>query len=297
MLCFVACAFGHADVDAIYEVMKRVLNSMGVTAQRVDRINHNKKIDQKIIELINNCDLAIADLTYARQSVYYEAGRVHGRNRQVVFTCRKDHFKGTTDDRRIHFDVSTENVIDWTSPSQQFESRLKTRLRPIVAFLLKEKKDQARLKAEEVSHKQLSLEEKKQFLQTNISLFLKKKGFKRGPTSFLSGFNKDTVVICMITPAISGKGITFLRDPFVYLGFDKLRTVVNFTKAIVLVCPIKKISTSTIQHALPEYSQRNPEYKAFSKETSDGDITYAFLDNVKSLTDLNQRLSVFLTKS
>ena len=72
--CFVACAFGHPEVDAIFVSMKKILSAVGVEAQRVDRITHNSKIDTKIIELIKKCDFGIADLTYARPSVYYEAG-------------------------------------------------------------------------------------------------------------------------------------------------------------------------------------------------------------------------------
>jgi nucleoside 2-deoxyribosyltransferase len=74
--CFVAMAFGQEDTD-------------GINAQRVDRIEHNDKIDTKIISEIEAADLVTADLTYARPSVYFEAGYAQ-RAIPVIFTARPD---------------------------------------------------------------------------------------------------------------------------------------------------------------------------------------------------------------
>jgi len=65
--CFVASAFGKADVDKIYKnIIYPTLKRMNIKCHRVDKIEHNEDIDDKIIELINKCDFCIADLTYAR---------------------------------------------------------------------------------------------------------------------------------------------------------------------------------------------------------------------------------------
>ena len=73
--CFVASAFGKSDVDRVFsKLVKPTLKKMRVVVSRVDRINHNDDIDDKILELLNKADFCIADLTYARPSVYYEAG-------------------------------------------------------------------------------------------------------------------------------------------------------------------------------------------------------------------------------
>ena len=72
--CFVAMAFGHNDTDAIFKILRKTLGPLGINAQRVDRIEHNDNIDTKIISEIETADLVIADLTYARPSVYFEAG-------------------------------------------------------------------------------------------------------------------------------------------------------------------------------------------------------------------------------
>ncbi|HUS50435.1 MAG TPA: hypothetical protein VMZ91_09740, partial [Candidatus Paceibacterota bacterium] len=84
--CFVACAFGKDDVDEIYEnAILPVLKLMEIKPYRVDQIEHNDDIDNKIIELISKCDICIADLTYARPSVYYEAGYFTGLGKSVIF--------------------------------------------------------------------------------------------------------------------------------------------------------------------------------------------------------------------
>ena len=75
--CFVAMAFAHKDTDAIFSALRKTLGPLGVNAQRVDRIEHNDNIDTRIISEIEAADLVIADLTYARPSVYFEAGYAH----------------------------------------------------------------------------------------------------------------------------------------------------------------------------------------------------------------------------
>jgi len=132
--CFVALAVGKADVDAIYDsVIVPTLKDLGVVARRVDRHEHNDDIDDKILELIDICDFGIAELTYARPSVYYEAGRINGLGRPVVFMVRKDHLTPRSDDPegnlRVHFDLQMKNIIDWTGPSKRLSQRLASRVR------------------------------------------------------------------------------------------------------------------------------------------------------------------------
>jgi len=70
MKCFIASAFGHEDVDVIYDsCVISTLRKLSVTPLRVDRIEHNEEIDNKIFELLGFSDFVIADLTYARPRV------------------------------------------------------------------------------------------------------------------------------------------------------------------------------------------------------------------------------------
>lgn len=117
--CFSTSAFGKRDVDIIFtKVVQPVLRQRSITPIRIDRVEHNDDIDDKILELIEYCDFCIADLTYARPSVYYEAGRVHGMGKPLIFLARSDHFNPKKDDLfgnfKIHFDLQMKNVIKWT---------------------------------------------------------------------------------------------------------------------------------------------------------------------------------------
>jgi nucleoside 2-deoxyribosyltransferase len=115
--CFVAMAFGQKDTDAIFRALRKTLGPLGVNAQRVDRIEHNDNIDTRIISEIEAADLVIADLTYARPSVYFEAGYAQ-RAIPVIFTARSDHFRERDDDpngnRHVHFDLKMRNIIAWS---------------------------------------------------------------------------------------------------------------------------------------------------------------------------------------
>ena len=141
--CFIASAFDKEDIDAIYDnSIVPTLKGLNIFPQRVDKIDHNDDVDDKIMELMNTCDFCIADLTYARPSVYYEAGYFMGLGKPVIFTTRRDHFRPNIDDKygnfRVHFDLQMKNIIAWSSIKEikTFSKRLKSRieliLKPIV---------------------------------------------------------------------------------------------------------------------------------------------------------------------
>ena len=141
LACFVACAFGRPDVEELYETyIEPLIRTERIRPLRVDRVVHNDDIDDKILELISECDFCIADLTYARPSVYYEAGRVQGLGKPVIFTTRSDHFTDKPDDPagnlRVHFDLQMKNVIVW--PDSNFKGKLSHRIRLITRPLLKD---------------------------------------------------------------------------------------------------------------------------------------------------------------
>jgi nucleoside 2-deoxyribosyltransferase len=155
MIAFVASAFDRTDVDAIYDkVIKRVLRDMKIRCTRVDRVEHNDDIDDKIFALMNAADFCIADLTYARPSVYYEAGFMFGCNKPVVYICRRDHFGANASDPygnlRVHFDLQMKNIIAWTAPTNAFVSKLKRRISKVVAPMLKARE----ARQEELRHEQ-----------------------------------------------------------------------------------------------------------------------------------------------
>ncbi|MBA7694210.1 hypothetical protein ES703_102817 [subsurface metagenome] len=118
--CFVAMAFDHDDTDSLYEKsIKPVLKSLGVIPVIINRREDNRDINQQIIKQLNACDFCIADLTYTRPSVYFEAGYAQ-RAVEVVYTVRNDHLhKNQPDDRRVHFDLQMKPLIRWVGPDDE----------------------------------------------------------------------------------------------------------------------------------------------------------------------------------
>ena len=129
--CFVAMAFGRDDCDAIYDRhISPVLRRLGIDAVRVDRRQHKDDLNSYIIGQIKEADIALVDLTYARPSVYYEAGFAEPQI-PVVYTVRKDHLRpGQPDDGlRVHFDLQMKKIVSWEHIGDAtFESRLRQRL-------------------------------------------------------------------------------------------------------------------------------------------------------------------------
>ena len=140
-------AFGHADADAIYDSVQTALKPMRIRTIRIDRIEHNDDIDKRIIAEIETADFVLADLTYARPSVYFEAGYAQ-RAIPVIYTARGDHFKDKADDPngnlRVHFDLQMRNIIAWSSERDRtFLRRLKARVNKVIAPLLLQKQAEA----------------------------------------------------------------------------------------------------------------------------------------------------------
>jgi nucleoside 2-deoxyribosyltransferase len=111
---FIACAFGKKDIDALYEDhFFPICQEVGYKPIRVDLTEPATTITESIIEGITDCACIIADLTYARQSVYYEVGFAGGLSVPIVLTCRRDHLNNKEDDRRVHFDLQQFKISFW----------------------------------------------------------------------------------------------------------------------------------------------------------------------------------------
>jgi hypothetical protein len=82
---------------------------------------------------LRRSDFCIADLTYARPSVYFEAGFAE-RSVQVIYTVRSDHLRrNQAEDLRVHFDLQMKPLITWKDPEDpSFPTRLERRLRGTV---------------------------------------------------------------------------------------------------------------------------------------------------------------------
>jgi hypothetical protein len=130
-ICFIAMAFGYDDTDKFFiKLVLPVLKRNNITPIIINRHQSNDDLNIQIIEQLKNADFCITDLTYARPSVYFEAGFAQ-REVPVIYTVRKDHLdKGQPDDSRVHFDLQMKPLITWKDQNDKtFSSRLEVRIK------------------------------------------------------------------------------------------------------------------------------------------------------------------------
>jgi hypothetical protein len=140
--CFVAMAFGHDDTDAFYDrLLAPLLIRNGVTPVIINRTDSNDDLNNQIISQLEAADCAVCDLTYARPSVYFEAGYAQ-RAVPLIYTVRHDHLDpGRPDHQRVHFDLQMKPLVTWTTPDDlSFAARFERRLRKsVLRDLLRER--------------------------------------------------------------------------------------------------------------------------------------------------------------
>lgn len=130
-VCFIAMAFDHEDTDYLYEnQILPVLKRNGIKPIIINRHQSNDDLNIQIIDQLQGADFCITDLTYARQSVYFEAGYAQ-RTISVIYTVRKDHLNsGQPDHLRVHFDLQMKPLISWKSQNDPtFAERLEQRIK------------------------------------------------------------------------------------------------------------------------------------------------------------------------
>ena len=156
-------AFDIVDTDRWFDdVLEPLLRSLRCKPVRIDRVEHNDNIDTRIIAEIEKADFVVADLTYARPSVYFEAGYAQ-RSIPVIYTCRKDHLQPpketTPESHRVHFDLAMRNIVAWKSPDDPiFADRIAKRIALISRPILAGQKRALEVQQEEEKFRSLSLD-------------------------------------------------------------------------------------------------------------------------------------------
>jgi hypothetical protein len=122
---FVAMWFSDETNDAFINGIWPALTETGYKAMRIDKKDHNNKIDDEIIAEIRRSRFIVADFTCGpgnpRGGVYFEAGFALGLNIPVVWTCRDSSLKD------VHFDTRQYAHIVWKN-SEDLRIQLRNRI-------------------------------------------------------------------------------------------------------------------------------------------------------------------------
>lgn len=302
LYCFIASAFDKVDVDSIYDnVIAKSLKKHSITPLRVDRVEHNDDIDDKIYELMTKADLCVADLTYARPSVYYEAGYISGIGKPVIYTCRADHFISKDNDLfgnfRVHFDLQMKNIIQWSVPDIKFYEKFDNRLLKVIKPILDKKKLLAKNNIEEKEFSKLSQISKQNLIIENVNMILKKLKYcipnKQPdflhPHKSVFGYKNNKVIFAFSEPTVTKKMINDLR---IYISFERLEILHENTEEIhIIYFVLRTIPTNRVTEAYPRFS--NTEQKTFKAELNirdkNVDLYIHIVDNIKSISDFKSK--------
>ena len=120
---FCAMWFEHRMQSVWTDAIEPAILTAGYEPKRVDRHEHNNKIDDEIVALIRRSRFIVADCTGNRGGVYFEAGLALGLGLPVFWTCRADRL------HRVHFDTRQYNFVLWQGENlHDFRSRLQNRI-------------------------------------------------------------------------------------------------------------------------------------------------------------------------
>ena len=75
--CFIAMSFAP-ELDAAHDAISRAIRECSLVPVRVDLVHHNEKICDRVVAEIKGSGYMVADVTFHRQNVYFEAGLAAG---------------------------------------------------------------------------------------------------------------------------------------------------------------------------------------------------------------------------
>lgn len=122
---FIAMWFDK-EMDGIAKKgFEQAIIDAGFNPLRIDRKEHNNKIDDEIIAEIKKSKFVVADFSGHRGGVYFEAGFAMGLGKQVIWTCRDDYLDS------IHFDTRQFSHIVWENEYDLYK-KLYNRIRATI---------------------------------------------------------------------------------------------------------------------------------------------------------------------
>lgn len=119
---FVAMSFRQEEEPALVDYFRAMQRAADATTlpldlERMDLVEGDYEISQKIMDRISECDILIADFTLSSRNVYFELGFARGCGRHIIQTARKDTL--------LEFDVKT-----WKTVFYRNATEVEEKLRP-----------------------------------------------------------------------------------------------------------------------------------------------------------------------
>jgi hypothetical protein len=102
---FIAMPMSAEDpaLEDVHHTIKDAAISVGLVAERVDEAATTDRITDRVLESLHRAEFVVADLTYSKPNIYYEAGYAHALGKVPIYIARE----GTT----IEFDLKDYPVI------------------------------------------------------------------------------------------------------------------------------------------------------------------------------------------
>jgi hypothetical protein len=122
---FVAMSF-KAELKPVWsEGLFHGIENAGYKALRIDKKDHNNRIDDEIVAEIRKSRFVTADLTGRNAGAYFEAGFAMGLGKPVIWTCQQEEI----DAGKVHFDTRQYSIVPWTENEwPDFAKRLTQRI-------------------------------------------------------------------------------------------------------------------------------------------------------------------------
>jgi hypothetical protein len=115
-------AEGNPSYEDVHDAIKGAADTCGLNAERVDDVESNERITDRVLESIRRAEFVVADLTDARPNVFYEAGYAQGLGKTPIYIARH----GTNPE----FDLKDYPIIFFRN-MRELRDKLEKRLRAV----------------------------------------------------------------------------------------------------------------------------------------------------------------------
>lgn len=112
------------EYEDVHDAIKQAALNCGLTAERVDEIQSNERITDRLLESIRKAEFVVADLTDSRPNVFYEAGYAFGIGKTPIYVARSE--------TKLEFDLKDYPTIFFKN-MRELREGLEARLRKIAS--------------------------------------------------------------------------------------------------------------------------------------------------------------------